>query len=160
MKKLDLKIFIEEYSQNELSEADRNLLNKAQQACSTAYAPYSQFHVGAALLLENGEVVLGSNQENAAYPSGLCAERTAVFAAGANYSHQKILCIAIAACKASNSAFLPISPCGACRQVLLEYENKQSHPIRLLMEGENGSIYVVSSAGSLLPLQFSKNSLK
>ena len=159
MKKLDLKIFIEEYSQNELSEADRNLLGQAQNACSTAYAPYSKFHVGAALLLESGTVVYGSNQENAAYPSGLCAERTAIFAAGANYPNQKIICIAIAACKASNSTFLPISPCGACRQVLLEYENRQNHPIRLLMEGRNTNIYVVSSVSNLLPLQFSKENL-
>lgn len=160
MKKLDLKIFIEEYSQNELSEADRNLLNQAQKACSTAYAPYSRFHVGAAILLEDDTVVLGSNQENAAYPSGLCAERTAVFAASVNYSSQKILCIAIAACKANHTQFLPISPCGACRQVLLEYENKQNHPIRLLMEGKNRYIYVVPSIASLLPIQFSINDLK
>jgi cytidine deaminase len=160
MKKLDLKIFIEEYLLDEITQTERNLLNQAQKASRTAYAPYSHFHVGAAILLEDGTVVFGSNQENAAYPSGLCAERTAVFAAGANYPNQKIICIAIAAYKADDSVFLPISPCGACRQAVLEYENKQNQSIRMLMQGNNSCVYIVPSITSLLPLQFSKHNLK
>ncbi len=159
MKKLDLNIFIYEYTWAELDKIDINLLTQARQACTTAYAPYSNFHVGAALLLDNGNIILGSNQENAAYPSGLCAERTAIFAAGANFPNQIIRSIAIAACKHNDSCYQTISPCGACRQAMLEYENKQKEPIRFLMQGEGEKIYISPSIGNLLPIQFSVNQL-
>ena len=159
MKKLDLNIFIYEYNWQELDKTDIGLLEKAQQACANAYAPYSHFHVGAAILLDNGNILLGSNQENAAYPSGLCAERTAIFAAGANFPTQTILSIAIAACKQNESCFKTISPCGACRQVMLEYEVKQQKPIRFLMQGENNNIYISPSIKNLLPLQFTVSQL-
>ncbi len=160
MKKLDLNIFIYEYSWGELDKTDKELLMQAQQACTTAYAPYSNFHVGAAVLLDNGKVVIGSNQENAAYPSGMCAERTAIYAAGANYSNQKIIAIAIAACKHNDSCYQIISPCGACRQAILEYEYKQQEPIRFLMQGESEQIYICPSIKTLLPIQFSVEQLK
>lgn len=159
MKKLDLKIFVEEYTWDELPEMDKNLFIQAQQASKNAYAPYSQFLVGAALLLEDGKVLLGNNQENAAYPSGLCAERTAIFAAGANYPTVRITAIAIAACKATDQVFLPVTPCGACRQAILEYETRQDQSIRLIMPGSNNTIYVAPSIRTLLPLQFSRNNL-
>lgn len=159
MKKLDLNIFIYECDATELHQADKNLLQIAQRACATAYAPYSKFYVGAAILLENGTVISGSNQENAAYPSGLCAERTAIFAAASNYADQVIKTIAISAHPADNATFLPITPCGACRQVILEYENKQQQPIRLLMQGPTNKIYIIPSVSTLLPLQFTTDSL-
>lgn len=159
MQKLDLKIFIYECEMEELNEADRHLIEQAQQACNNSYAPYSHFHVGAAALLENGTIILGNNQENAAYPSGLCAERTAVFAAGANFPKQTILSLAVAARAAKNTIFLPVSPCGACRQAILEYEIRQEKSIRLLMKGPNGKIYIAPSVSSLLPIQFSGKDL-
>ncbi|MCS6833124.1 MAG: cytidine deaminase [Flammeovirgaceae bacterium] len=142
-----------------LSSTDRDLLLHARQACQRAYAPYSNFYVGAAILLENGQVVTGTNQENAAYPSGICAERTAIFWTGAQYPNEKILAVAIAA-HPKGGLFVPISPCGACRQVLSEYENKQESPIRLIMQAENGSFYVIRSVNDLLPLKFSKENLE
>lgn len=159
MKKLDLKIFIEEYTTGELAEADNNLFSKAKQACEHAYAPYSNFHVGAAILLENGTFILGNNQENAAYPSGMCAERTAIYAAGANYPGLKIMTIAVAACKATDYKFVPVAPCGACRQAMLEYESKQNQPIRLILQSGDNSCYIVPSVSTLLPLQFTQNNL-
>jgi cytidine deaminase len=157
MKKLDLKIFIEEYM--ELPDVEKNLFAKAKQACENAYAPYSNFHVGAAILLEDGTIVLGNNQENAAYPSGMCAERTAIYATGANHSGQKITAIAVAACKATDYKFIPVAPCGACRQAMLEYESKQGQPIRLILQSGENSCYVIPSVGTLLPLQFTRNNL-
>jgi cytidine deaminase len=160
MKKLDLNIFLYEYNIQELDKNDIHLLEKAKLACKNAYAPYSNFQVGAAVLLSDGNIILGSNQENAAYPSGLCAERTAIFAAGANYPNQTIVAIAVAACKQSSSELIPVSPCGACRQVLLEYEVKQQTPMRFIMLGENNKIYISPSISNLLPAQFSINQLQ
>ena len=124
-----------------------------------AYAPYSQFRVGVALLLDNGKVVLGSNQENAAYPSGLCAERVAVFHAGAVYPEAKILKMAITAASDNNTTAAPIPPCGACRQSIAEYEIKQSSPIEIYFMGEIGAIYKSDSLKNLLPFMFDKNFL-
>lgn len=160
MKKLDLNIFIYEYEKAKLDKIDINLVEQAKKACATAYAPYSNFYVGAAILLANGNIIMGSNQENAAYPSGLCAERTAIFAAGANFPDQTIIAVAIAACKQNDSCFQAISPCGACRQVMLEYEVKQATPIRFIMQGEQEKVYISPSIKNLLPLQFSVDQLK
>ncbi|MBO5961222.1 MAG: cytidine deaminase, partial [Paludibacteraceae bacterium] len=122
MKEFKIETNVQCFSYDELSETYQNLVDKAKQQTKTAYAPYSKFHVGAAVLMDNGEILCGSNQENAAYPSGLCAERTTLFYANAHYPDRKVVALAIAA--AQNEAFLeePISPCGACRQVMLEYE--------------------------------------
>jgi cytidine deaminase len=160
MKKLDLNIFLYEYTLQELDKTDIQLLEKARQACNNAYAPYSNFYVGAAVLLADGTIVMGSNQENAAYPSGLCAERTAVFAAGSNYPDQSIHAIAIVACNQRTKVDTPVSPCGACRQVVLEYEIKQQSPIRVILLGEGDKIYISPSIGNLLPIQFSAHQLK
>ncbi|QHT69365.1 cytidine deaminase [Rhodocytophaga rosea] len=159
MKKLDLKIFIEEYTVNELPEADKDLFSKAKQACEQAYAPYSNFYVGAAILLENGTIVLGNNQENAAYPSGMCAERTAIYATGANHRGQKIIAIAVAACKGTDYTFIPVAPCGACRQAMLEYESKQDQLIRLILQSGDNACYIIPSISTLLPLQFTRKNL-
>lgn len=146
-------------NENELSKEDLFLLNEARNATKRAYAPYSNFSVGAAIQLQNGEIVLGSNQENAAYPSGLCAERTAIFSASVQFPNEIIKTIAIAAKPKEATDFIAISPCGSCRQVLSEYENKQNEPIRMIMEGENKSIYILNAIADLLPLKFAKQSL-
>lgn len=160
MKKLDLNIFIYEYNESELDKFDIHLLEQAKKASNNAYAPYSNLHVGAALLLADGNIVWGSNQENAAYPSGLCAERTAIFSAGSNFSEQIITTIAVVAYKQSAQNFVPVAPCGACRQVILEYEVKQQSPIRILMQSDNNKIYMSPSISNLLPVQFSIQQLK
>ena len=146
-------------SENELYKNDLFLLNEAIAATKRAYAPYSNFLVGAAIQLQNGKVVLGSNQENAAYPSGLCAERTAIFSASTQFPNEIIETIAIAAKPQQATDFIAISPCGSCRQVMSEYENKQATPIRMIMQGESKSIYIISSIADLLPLKFAKESL-
>jgi cytidine deaminase len=158
--KLMLNTFFYVYdNENELDMEMLKLLISARQATENAYAPYSNFCVGAAILLENGVTVKGSNQENAAYPSGLCAERTAIFAAGANYPTQKILMVAVTAKRKNESFFLSANPCGACRQVLSEYENKQNQPIKVIMEAGNGKVYTCDSVNMLLPLKFSGENL-
>jgi cytidine deaminase len=116
---------------SELPEIVQNLMNSAVEARKNAYAPYSKFRVGAAILLDNNEIVLGSNQENAAYPSGLCAERVAIFYAGANYPTAKIKIIAISATSDSQANTTPIPPCGSCRQSIAEYEQRQETPITI-----------------------------
>jgi cytidine deaminase len=123
-----------------------------------SYAPYSKFHVGAAALLKSGIIVTGSNQENAAYPSGLCAERTTLFYANSQYPDQPVLTLAIAARNEKGFMKEPIPPCGACRQVILETENRFNHPVRILLYGEDG-IYEAHSIEDLLPLTFTKESM-
>ncbi len=159
MQKVDLKIFVEVCQWDELEKTDQQLVGAAQEACNTSYSPYSNFCVGTAILLEDGTIIKGSNQENAAYPSGLCAERTAIFWAGANYPDKRILAMATVARPVSSTQFVPVSPCGACRQVMLEYELKQASPIRFITQGENNSYYVMPAVVSLLPLKFSKEQL-
>jgi cytidine deaminase len=134
-------------------------MNQAIEVRKKAYAPYSKFRVGAAILLDNGKVVLGSNQENAAYPSGLCAERVAVFQAGAIYPEAKIVKMAITAASDTNPTQSPIPPCGGCRQSLSEYEIKQESPIEIYFMGEVGEIYKSDSLKNLLPFMFDKNLL-
>ena len=143
----------------ELPQDIQNLMEKAVEIRKKAYAPYSKFRVGASLLLDNGQVVSGSNQENAAYLSGLCAERVAIFYAGANFPEAKILKITITATSDLNSNTTPIPPCGSCRQAIAEYEFKQDFPIEMYFMGETGEIYKSNSLKNLLPFTFDKNFL-
>ena len=161
MRKFELKTSVKEYDTiNELDSEDKILLKKACKAINTAYAPYSKYFVGAAVLLENGKIITGSNQENVAYPSGMCAERVAIFYASSHYPDIKIKSIAISA-KAENFKIdFPVTPCGACRQVLAEYENRQKSEIRLILSGETGKIYVIKSVKNILPMMFHAEQLK
>ncbi|WP_163398013.1 cytidine deaminase [Flavobacterium fluviatile] len=143
----------------ELPNEIQNLMSQAVEIRKKAYAPYSQFKVGAALLLDNGKIILGSNQENAAYPSGLCAERVGIFQAGSIYPEAKILKMAITAASDTNQTQVPIPPCGACRQSIAEYEIKQDTPIEIYFMGEIGAIYQSASLKNLLPLMFDKKFL-
>ncbi|MDF9830995.1 cytidine deaminase [Parabacteroides sp. PF5-6] len=152
MKEIKIETKIEVISIEELSPLDAELMNKAVSAAKDAYAPYSGFHVGVALMLTNGKIIVGNNQENAAYPSGLCAERVALFTAGAQYPNIPVRDIAIAAIK-DGEVRSHISPCGACRQVMFESENRGKVPMRILLCG-NEEIQVISSARDLLPLAF------
>lgn len=146
-------------SKEELSEKDQLLLEKAVSLAQDAYAPYSEFNVGAAIQLKNGKIVAGSNQENAAYPSGLCAERVAMFAASANFRDVEMESIAIYAGSAT-TAQKQISPCGSCRQVMSEYEIKQRKKIRVLLMNAGGEVWEFLSCGDLLPLAFDFTALK
>ncbi len=143
-----------------LSKQEQELVALSRQMCDQAYAPYSAFYVGAAVLLENGEVVKGSNQENGAYPSGLCAERVAAFAASAMFPGMPMKVMAVSARSNRMKIDKPVSPCGACRQVLLEYELAQEAPMKILLTTEAGSITVIDQVRDLLPLAFSGNGLK
>jgi cytidine deaminase len=143
----------------ELSSDIKSLMEKAKEARLKAYAPYSNFLVGVAILMDNGEVITGSNQENASYPSGLCAERTAIFYAGAQYPKVKIIRMAIIAGSNHNKTTTPIPPCGACRQSIAEYEVKQDAPIEIYFMGETGKVVKSNSLANLLPLMFDKSVL-
>jgi len=138
----------------DLSKQDQVLIIQAQTARQSSHAPYSDFNVGAALLMQNGEIVCGSNQENAAYPIGLCAERTAISASIALFPAEKINTIAIVASSKSIDVPLPVAPCGICRQTLLESELKQKSNIRILLHGNNGTTFIFKSVKELLPLHF------
>lgn len=153
MKEKEIISKVRIYDYEELTDADRELIDKAKDATQTSYAPFSKFCVGAAARLSDGTIVTGSNQENAAFPSSLCAERTALFYANARYPEKSVEELAIAAY--AHGAFLksPIPPCGACRQVILGVEERYGRPIRILLFGEEGT-YVVDSIKALLPLQF------
>jgi len=144
---------------NELPEDAIKLMQNAIEAREKAYAPYSKFNVGAALLLDNNEIITGSNQENASYPSGLCAERTAIYYAGAKYPKAKILRMAITAGSKKNKTTSPIPPCGACRQAIAEYEVKQDTPVEIYFMGETGKVAKSNSLANLLPLVFDKSVL-
>lgn len=146
-------------AENELSEKEQRLLQHAINARSNAYAPYSNFQVGAAVLLDNSEIVIGNNQENASYPSGLCAERVAVFQAGALFPGVGIEAIAISAASRSYKVKLPAAPCGNCRQAIAEYEHRQKEPISILFQGDEGPIYKCASIEALLPLAFNNSFL-
>jgi cytidine deaminase len=161
LKKHELKIVFVEYDAVEkLSSEDKKLVIMAKKAAKTAYAPYSDFHVGAAVLLENGVIVTGNNQENVAYPSGLCAERVAVFAASSQYAGIAIKTIAITAKSTKFIVDSPVTPCGSCRQVLAEYEHLQKKPIRIILSGEKGKVFVIEKVDDLLPLSFKADKLK
>ena len=140
---------------SQLPPDEVQLLDQAMEATQQAYAPHSGFHVGAAVELEDGEVILGNNQENLAYPSGLCAERTALFYAGSIGKGDKIKKIAIRGRSSRIKLDVPVTPCGACRQVMLEYENLSGNPITVIMQGETGPVLRVSGvADTLLPFSF------
>lgn len=160
MKELNIPFKVVCYQEEELEPADRQLIEAARQATYHSYAPYSHFSVGAAARLANGQLVSGSNQENAAYPSGLCAERTTLFYANSQYPDVAIEALAIAA-RNEQGEFVnrPIAPCGACRQVMLESEARQGKPLRLLLCGTEG-IYEIKQASHLLPLSFDASSMK
>lgn len=156
MKDLKIVTKIGIYSYNELQTEEKKLIDAAKSATEKAYSPYSGFSVGAAVLLENGTIVTGNNQENVAYPSGSCAERTAIFYAQAQYPEVAPTTIAVAAFTKGKFTEASISPCGACRQVLLEVENRYRRPLRVLLYGEN-EISIIESVKDLLPLAFSSN---
>ena len=148
VKKIETGIKVYDYA--ELSDADRELVDVAKKMTRNSYAPYSRFHVGAAIRMADGTIVKGANQENAAYPSGTCAERTAAFQASALKPGMRMCKIAIAAETGGEFQRAPISPCGACRQALVEYE-KLYGPMEVLLYGEEG-VYVLDSVSALLPL--------
>lgn len=159
MEQIDINISIQSYQLDELSPQDQELVQAAIKATHNAYANYSRFYVGAALRLENGQMVIGANQENAAFPSGLCAERTAVFAAQANYPDSPIETLAIVARNEKGVLPNPITPCGACRQVILEIEDRYKKPIKILLYGTQ-KIYCVRSVKDLLPLSFVDDNMR
>jgi cytidine deaminase len=139
--------------------AEADLLNMAHEAAKQAYAPYSKFKVGAAILLKNGQIITGNNQENAVYPSGMCAERVALYYAASQFPDTPITKIAITAIGSENEVDRPVPPCGNCRQAILEYEIKFGEPIEIIMAGEKGEVYIVGSVAELLPLSFSSDFL-
>lgn len=157
MKEIILETNVKVFEVGELSQAYKELTDSALSAAEKAYAPYSNFQVGAAVLLGNGVVVTGSNQENAAYPSGLCAERVALFQAGANYPDQRVEAMAVAAISNGKQIDM-ISPCGACRQVMLETENRYNHPFKVLLCGAE-KVYLIEGASTLLPISFDGSDL-
>ena len=161
MKKVEIVCHLTEYETiEELTAEDKLLALEAKASTGDAYAPYSHFQVGAALLLENGTIIKGNNQENASYPVGLCAERVAIYAAGANYPGVSIKTLAISARSDLFSVNKPIPPCGACRQAIIEYEHRYGKNIRIIMVGESGKVITSESIGNLLPFQFDSSDLK
>jgi len=156
---LQIHISVDVLEPSELKKQERQAMQLAQEAANDAYAPYSNFLVGAALVLEDGSMFKGSNQENAAYPSGLCAERTALFGLSAHHPHKKIKLLAVTARRRSEAQFLPAMPCGACRQVMAEYEYKQQEAIPVLLQAPDGKFYRFRSVADLLPFQFTKEHL-
>ena len=155
MKKKILKTAVFIYKdEDELPGPDRQLLERARKSLDHAYAPYSNFRVGAAVRLANGKVLGGSNQENAAYPMCLCAERVAISAAESQYPGQAVTAIAITVHSLTQVIDQPAAPCGSCRQSLIETEYKHQQKIRIIMQGERGDVYVLENARQLLPLSF------
>ncbi len=155
MKNLTLTISLKAFdAASELPPQEQALLQAARKATYQSYAPYSQFHVGAAVLLDDGSIISANNQENAAFPSGSCAEQSAIFWVGANYPDKIIKAIAVIARPGKGDDFRGVPPCGACRQAMLEYEVRQKAPIRLLMLGTDNQIIMTECIGDLLPLKF------
>ena len=160
MKEIDFSLKAKMYDLvSELTSDEQELMNEAIIARNNAYAPYSKFKVGAALLLDNGKIITGNNQENAAYPSGMCAERVAIWSAGALYPNMVVKKIAITAASSENVVDKPVGPCGACRQTLSEYEINQKEPIEILFMGEVGQVVKTESLISLLPFSFDSSYL-
>ncbi len=159
MKEREIRFFYKEYlNVNEMPDADRILTEEAVIAASGAYAPYSHFMVGAAILLDDGTIVRGANVENAAFPSGSCAEKTALSYTVSNYPGKRPVAIAIAALSGDKLTREPVPPCGNCRQMLVEEEQRQGNPIKVILAGSE-KILVIDSAESLLPLRFTKSNL-
>ena len=160
MKKEAYQFNFEVYdSANDLNEQDAQLLNEARKATQLAYAPYSNFQVGAVARLGNGEFIKGTNQENASFPVGICAERVLLSTASSIHPTVPIETIAISYHNINGESNRPISPCGICRQSLLEYESRLNHPIRLILGGMEGKVYVIDKASMLLPLSFTSEDL-
>lgn len=157
-KKVTQQVAAELFNLSELTSAEQSLVEKAKQAVENAYAPYSNFYVGSAVLLQNGNVIKGSNQENAAYPSGLCAERVAIFSAGANHPNEKIVQIAIAAKPEKAVDYVAASSCGNCRQAMMEYQSRQEEPIELLFVRPD-DLVLKTTVRDLLPFGFDADSL-
>ena len=159
MKHKTIEISYTEYdSIDELSGRDAKLIQKAREVSKNGWAPYSNFHVGAAAILENGEIITGNNQENAAYPSGLCAERVALFSANANFPDSPVVAIAISAFNKNGLTRQSVKPCGDCRQSMLESETRFGKPIRLILDGSE-AFMIIDGISNLLPLSFGKESL-
>lgn len=160
MKKEDYRFTFEVYeSIDELTEADSWLLKEAQKVTQHAYAPYSRFRVGAIARLTNNEIVAGSNQENASFPIGLCAERVLLASAASLYPEVPIQALAISYRNENGESSHPVSPCGMCRQSLLEFETRVKQPIRIILGGITGKVYIIDKAAMLLPLSFSADEL-
>jgi len=157
-KKIELSFITAHLS--ELSEQEQQLVANAKSSLKTAYAPYSGFLVGASVLLENGEIINGSNQENVAYPSGLCAERVALFYAGARYPDIKVKTIAVSVLSKNFEVNDVISPCGACRQVMAEYEDKQEQSIKVILHSPTDEVLIANTVEDLLPFMFKSPLLK
>lgn len=158
MKELKFKTVIKAYQYDELSDDRKALVNVAKEAVNLSYSPYSHFQVGAAIRMDDGTILRGANQENAAYPSGLCAERTVLFYANANYPTHAVKALAIAAFTNGAYTQTPTPPCGACRQVMIETESRFNQPMEIILYSES-VIYVIESAAALLPLTFVKEDL-
>jgi cytidine deaminase len=154
MKKIRLSTEIEELSPEELDHVEQALLSRAQAISKIAYAPYSGFHVGAAVLLENGEILQSSNQENVSFPTGVCAERLVLGYAGANYPDKAPVMLAIVAQRAGEETWAGVSPCGVCRQTINEVENRFAKPITMLILCANGNVMRIKGISELLPLKF------
>lgn len=159
MKHIDINIRIEHLTLDELQVSDRKLVERALEASHNAYAEYSHFYVGAAVRLADDSVVIGANQENAAFPSSLCAERTAIFAAQAQHPELPITTLAIVARNDNGLLNEPVTPCGACRQVILGIEDRYKRPIRILLYGKSG-VYQIATVKDLLPLSFVDSSMQ
>lgn len=161
MKLKEIIIKYEEYdTEDSLSSDDYSLVNEAKIAMKNSYAPYSEFHVGASLILDNGIIIRGNNQENSAYPSGLCAERVALFHAKSTYPEAAIMAMAITSSTENFNTEGPVAPCGSCRQVIAETEKRQTNKIRIIMTGENRVTKIVDGIDSLLPMKFQEDRLK
>ncbi len=145
---------------NELTKPDAELLNMAQAVTKNAYAPYSHFNVGAVAVLKNGALINGTNQENASYPVGICAERVLLSSLSSQYPDIQVETIAISYHNENGESNKPISPCGICRQTLAEYEERLQHPIRLILGGLSGKVIIVPKASMLLPLRFHSEDLR
>jgi len=159
--KKEFQVTYEEYaSADELPEADAALLAMARKTTATAYAPYSQFRVGAAARLVNGKVITGTNQENASYPVGICAERTLLSVAGAMFPNVAIDTLAVSYLNGQGTSDRPISPCGICRQSLQEFEQRTSRPMRIILAGQTGKVLVLEGSKTLLPFAFTSDELK
>lgn len=160
MKKVNIQTSLSVFDTlEELSQSDQILLSKAVEALDDAYAPYSNFRVGAAVLTANGTISKGSNMENAAYPMCLCAERAAIAAASSQSPNNPIIAIAITVKHAQKTIAAPAAPCGSCRQVLFEVENRFGQPIKIILRGQMGPIYMFDSAKEMLPLSFDNSFL-
>ena len=160
MKENQIQIHYNIYQWHELSERYKSLMDQSIVSQNNAYAPYSNFKVGAAILLENGTIFTGNNQENSAYPSGLCAERVAIFACSAQNPNIKIKVIAISANSEKVDINTVLAPCGSCRQSMYEYESKQNAPIKVLLKGLDNEVVEFLSVEDLLPLVFQCDGLK